>query len=80
MLVIIREIVLIAMVLLAVVIVEQKNLIRAVIAFALLNLLLGVILFLLKAPDVALSAAVVSALLIGFFLYTIGEVSQSRNK
>ncbi len=77
---IIREVVFIAMMLLAVVIVEQKNLIRAVIAFALLNLMLTVALFLLKAPDVALSAAVVSALLIGFFLYTIGEVSPSRNR
>ncbi len=77
---IIHEIVLIAMMLLAVVVIEQRNLLRAVIAFALLNLMLTVALFQLKAPDVALSAIVVSAVLIGIFLYTIEEVSTSKNR
>lgn len=77
---IIHEVVLIAMILLAVVIIEQRNLIKAVIAFALLNLMLAIALFQLKAPDVALSAIVVSALLIGIFLYTIEEVGASKSK
>ncbi|MGC9307420.1 MAG: hydrogenase subunit MbhD domain-containing protein [Thermoplasmatota archaeon] len=77
---IIHEIVLIAMILLAVAVIEQKHLLKAVIAFALLNLMLTIALFQLKAPDVALSAIVVSALLIGIFLYTIEEVGTSRNR
>ena len=77
---IIHEIVLIAMILLAIIVIEQKHLLKAVIAFALLNLMLTIALFQLKAPDVALSAIVVSALLIGIFLYTIEEVGTSRNR
>ena len=77
---IIHEIVLIAMILLAIIVIEQKHLLKAVIAFALLNLMLTIALFQLKAPDVALSAIVVSALLIGIFLYTIEEVGASRNR
>jgi len=80
MLEIIHEVILISMILLAVVIIEQRNLIKAVIAFALLNLMLTITLFQLKAPDVALSAIVVSALLIGIFLYTIEEVGKSRSR
>jgi multicomponent Na+:H+ antiporter subunit A len=77
---IIHEILLIFIVILAVLTVEQRDLIKAVISFALLNLILAIVLFQLKAPDVALSAIVVSALLIGIFLYTIREVNKLRSR
>ncbi len=70
---IIHEFILIGMIILALVIVEEEDLLQAVIGFALLQTLLVISLFLLKAPDVALSAIVVGALIIGIFIYTIQE-------
>lgn len=75
---IIHEFILIAMIILALVIVAEEDLLRAVIGFALLQTLLVISLFLLKAPDVALSAIVVGALIIGIFIYTIQEGILSR--
>ena len=75
---IIREIILIAMIVLAIIIVEEDELLNAVVELALLSTFLIVIMFLLKAPDVALSAAVVGALLIGAFIYTIEGVRKSK--
>ncbi len=76
---IIHEIILIAMIILAVIIVEEDKLLNAVVELALLSTFLIVIMFLLQAPDVALSAAVVGALLIGAFIYTIEGVKKSKN-
>ncbi len=75
MLEIINEIVLISMILLAFLVIEEKVMISAVIKYALMGLMLVFALFYLKAPDVALSAIVVGALVIGLFVYTIEEVS-----
>jgi len=79
MLEIIHEIILIAMIILAIIIVEEDKLLNAVVELALLSTFLIVIMFLLQAPDVALSAAVVGALLIGAFIYTIEGVKKSKN-
>lgn len=79
MLEIIHEIILIAMIILALIIVEEDRLLNAVVELALLSTFLIVTMFLLKAPDVALSAAVVGALLIGAFIYTIEGVKKSKS-
>ncbi len=76
---IIHEIILIAMIVLAVIIVEEDELLNAVVELALLSTFLIVVMFLLQAPDVALSAAVVGALLIGAFIYTIEGVKKSKS-
>lgn len=68
------EIMLLLMIVLAVVAVEDKCLIGSVIELSLLTLAFGTVLFMLKAPDVALSALVVGGIIIGLFLYTIQEV------
>ncbi|MFP4050185.1 MAG: hydrogenase subunit MbhD domain-containing protein [Thermoplasmata archaeon] len=75
---IIHEIILIAMIILALIIVEEDELLNAVVELALLSTFLIVVMFLLQAPDVALSAAVVGALLIGAFIYTIEGVKKSK--
>ncbi|MEF8831935.1 MAG: hydrogenase subunit MbhD domain-containing protein [Candidatus Thermoplasmatota archaeon] len=74
MLEIIREIVMMAMILIAIFIVMERKSIRAIMELALFSLMFVSALFLLKAPDVALSAIVVGAILVGLFLYTIQEV------
>jgi len=79
MLEIIHEIILIAMIILAVIIVEEDKLLNAVVELALLSTFLIIVMFLLQAPDVALSAAVVGALLIGAFIYTIEGVKKSKS-
>lgn len=71
---IILKILLISMILVSVAVVEERNLIAAVIDFSLLSLIFVIVLFQLKAPDVALSAIVVGALVIGIFIFTIEEV------
>ncbi len=71
---IILKILLISMIVVSVAVVEERNLIAAVIDFSLLSLIFVVVLFQLKAPDVALSAIVVGALVIGIFIFTIEEV------
>ena len=63
-----------AMVLLAVSVVESREPVRAVIRYGLLGLVFVLVLILLRAPDVALSAVVVGAVLTGLFLYAVGEV------
>ncbi len=68
------EIVLVLMVILAIIAVEDKNLIGSVIELSLLTLVFGTALFMLKAPDVALSALVVGGIIVGLFIYTIEEV------
>lgn len=76
---IINEIILIAMIVIAVIIVLENSSIKAVIELALFSLMFAFALFLLKAPDVALSAIVVGAVVVGIFLYTIQEVEGLEN-
>ncbi len=71
---IIREVVMMAMIILAIIIVAEGKSIKAVMELALFSLMFVSALFLLRAPDVALSAIVVGAILLGLFLYTIQEV------
>ncbi len=71
---IIHDILLLMMVILSVAIIEEKNLVNAVVEYILLGLTFAVVLFQLGAPDVALSAIVVGAVVVGLFLFTIGEV------
>ncbi len=68
------EIMLLLMIVLAIVAIEDRNLIGSIIELSLLTLVFGTVLFMLKAPDVALSALVVGGIIIGLFLYTIREV------
>lgn len=72
----ILDVVFVAMILLAIAVVEEKNLVSAVVKYSLLSLLSVLALFELKAPDVALSAIVVGAIVIGVFLFTIEEVTR----
>lgn len=71
-----HELLLVAIVLLAVSVVEAKELTSAVLRYALLSLAFIIALIQLKAPDVALSAVVVGAIVTGLFLYTIKEVGE----
>ncbi|ACS89903.1 hypothetical protein TSIB_0842 [Thermococcus sibiricus MM 739] len=64
------------MILLSIAVVEEKNLVNAVVKYAFLSLTFVLVLVLLKAPDVALSAIVVGAIIIGAFLFTIREVEK----
>ena len=73
---IIHEILLIVMIIISIAVIEEENLIGAVIEFSLLSLIFVIVLFQLKAPDVALSSIVVGALIIGVFIFTIEEVRQ----
>lgn len=73
---ILHEVILIAMVILSIVAVEHGNLIAAVIEYSVLNLLFVLILFQLKAPDVALSAIVVGAIITGVYVFVIDEVEK----
>jgi len=73
---IIHEILLIAMIILAIAAVEEKDLINALMKFAALSLAFILVLFQLNAPDVALSAIVVGAIVIGIFLFTVEEVQK----
>ncbi len=70
------EIVLFVMLVLTVIVVEARDLIASVIELSLVGLMLVFLLYQLKAPDVALSAVVVGALVVGLFLFTIEEVSE----
>ncbi len=72
------EIMLVLMIVLSIVAIEDKNLIGSVIELSLLTLVFGVVLFMLKAPDVALSALVVGGIIIGLFIYTIKEVTEDQ--
>ncbi|ASJ10571.1 sodium:proton antiporter [Thermococcus sp. P6] len=72
----ILELLLIVMIILSIAVVEEENLVNAVVKYAFLSLAFVLALVLLKAPDVALSAIVVGALVIGLFLFTIREVEK----
>ena len=73
---IIHEALLIALILSSIAVIEEKRLVSAVIKYALMGLIFIVVLLQLRAPDVALSAIVVGAIVIGVFLYTIKEVEK----
>lgn len=73
---IILDILLLAMVLLSIAVVEEKNLVNAIVKYAFLSLAFVLVLTFLRAPDVALSAIVVGAVVIGAFLFTIREVEK----
>lgn len=73
---IILELLLVAMIILSMAVIEEKNLVNAVVKYAFLSLAFVLVLVLLKAPDVALSAIVVGAVVIGVFLFTIREVEK----
>ena len=73
---IIHEVLLIALILSSIAVIEEKRLVSAVIKYALMGLIFIVVLLQLRAPDVALSAIVVGAIVIGVFLYTIKEVEK----
>lgn len=77
---IIHEVILIAMIVLALIIVLEDDLLAAVIELALLSIFLAIVMFQLRAPDVALSATVIGALMIGIFIYTIEEVKRSKRR
>ncbi|AEK73730.1 multisubunit sodium/hydrogen antiporter, MnhG subunit [Thermococcus sp. 4557] len=72
----ILDVVFLAMLILAVAVVEERNLVSAVVKYSLLSLLFILALFELNAPDVALSAIVVGAIVIGVFLFTIKGVTR----
>ncbi|CAD5244884.1 hydrogenase subunit MbhD domain-containing protein [Thermococcus camini] len=72
----ILDVVFLAMIILAVAVVEERNLVSAVVKYSLLSLLFILALFELNAPDVALSAIVVGAIVIGVFLFTIKGVTR----
>ncbi|ADT84327.1 hydrogenase subunit MbhD domain-containing protein [Thermococcus barophilus] len=74
---IIHELLLVLMVITALAVIEERDLVVAVVKYALLSLIFVLVLFQLKAPDVALSAIVVGAVIIGIFLFTIEEVEKS---
>ena len=73
---IIHEVLLLAIILLAISVVEAERLISAVLRYGLLGLVFTVVLIQLRVPDVALSAVVVGAIVTGLFLYTIREVGE----
>jgi len=72
------EALLIAMVIISIIAVEHDNLVAAVIEYSVLNLLFVLILFQLRAPDVALSAIVVGAIITGVYIFTIDEVEKLK--
>ncbi|HDG64141.1 MAG TPA: DUF4040 domain-containing protein [Thermococcus sp.] len=73
---IILDILLLVMILLSIAVVEEENLVNAVVKYAFLSLAFVLVLTFLRAPDVALSAIVVGAIVIGVFLFTIREVEK----
>lgn len=73
---IIHELLLLAIILLSISVVEAERLTSAVLRYALLGLAFAIVLLQLRAPDVALSAVVVGAIVTGLFLYTVKEVGE----
>ncbi len=71
---IIHDLLLLMMIVLSAAVVEERNLVNAVVEYILLGLAFAIVLFQLGAPDVALSAIAVGAVVVGLFLFTIGEV------
>ncbi|KXA90406.1 sodium:proton antiporter [candidate division MSBL1 archaeon SCGC-AAA259I09] len=76
MLEIVPKLLLLTMIALAIIIVEEKDLVPAVIEYSFLNLIFVIILFQLKAPDVALSAIAVGAVIVGIYLFVIAGVEE----
>ena len=76
MLEIIHEILLVLLILLAVIIIESKNFISAVILYGVLSAIFAVVLFQLHAPDVALSSIVAGVALFGTFIFVIHKTEE----
>ncbi|MCK4432736.1 MAG: DUF4040 domain-containing protein [Methanomicrobia archaeon] len=76
MLEIIHEILLILLVVLAIIIIESKNFISAVIIYGVLSAIFAVVLFQLQAPDVALSSIVAGVALFGIFIFVIRKTEE----
>ncbi|MCK4247053.1 MAG: DUF4040 domain-containing protein [Methanomicrobia archaeon] len=76
MLEIIHEILLILLVVLAIIIIESKNFISAVIIYGVLSAIFAVVLFQLQAPDVALSSIVAGVALFGTFIFVIRKTEE----
>ncbi|MBP1912263.1 hydrogenase subunit MbhD domain-containing protein [Thermococcus stetteri] len=72
----IHEVLLVAIMLLSASVVEAEKLSAAVMRYGLLSLAFVIVLIQLRAPDVALSAVVVGAIVTGLFLYTVKEVGE----
>jgi len=76
MLEIIHEILLIVIVVLAIIIIESKNFISAIIVYGVLSGIFAVVLFQLQAPDVALSSIVAGIALFGVFIFVIHKTEE----
>jgi multicomponent Na+:H+ antiporter subunit A len=76
MLEIIHEILLIVIVVLAIIIIESKNFISAIIVYGVLSAIFAVVLFQLQAPDVALSSIVAGIALFGVFIFVIHKTEE----
>jgi len=76
MLEIIHEILLIVIVVLAIIILESKNFISAIIVYGVLSTIFAVVLFQLQAPDVALSSIVAGMALFGVFIFVIHKTEE----
>lgn len=76
MLEIIHEILLILLIVLAIIIIESKNFISAVIIYGVLSAIFAVVLFQLQAPDVALSSIVAGVALFGIFIFIIRKTEE----
>jgi len=76
MLEIIHEILLIVIVVLAIMIIESKNFISAIIVYGVLSTIFAVVLFQLQAPDVALSSIVAGMALFGVFIFIIHKTEE----
>lgn len=76
MLEIIHEILLMVIVVLAIIIIESKNFISAIILYGVLSGIFAVVLFQLQAPDVALSSIVAGIALFGVFIFVIHKTEE----
>ncbi len=76
MLEIIHEILLVVIVVLAIIIIESKNFISAIILYGVLSAIFAVVLFQLQAPDVALSSIVAGIALFGVFIFVIHKTEE----
>ncbi|RLF93095.1 sodium:proton antiporter [Thermococci archaeon] len=76
MLEIIHEILLMVIVVLAIIIIESKNFISAIILYGVLSAIFAVVLFQLQAPDVALSSIVAGIALFGVFIFVIHKTEE----
>ncbi|MCD6466448.1 MAG: DUF4040 domain-containing protein [Methanomicrobia archaeon] len=76
MLEIIHEILLMVIVVLAIIIIESKNFISAIILYGVLSAIFAVVLFHLQAPDVALSSIVAGIALFGVFIFVIHKTEE----